>query len=275
MSSNIIKNAISKVFDDLSSHPEVTLHDLAWVYRFCPWNRYKLTHRPDFTLEWVWILVEDDTYLTDWDWDFICQHLDMTTEWLDGIFEDKLNFTLLSKHPNFTYHWMNLYIGAPWDLDYILQRPDFKDEDLLKVFLKPTQQWNDKLLRKKFGNDWYRCYKIADFNDPYFRYVNNLEEVFLQDKNQCKRTIKKWFDASVHRIVDHRNEGWNDSDDDDDFYLCGYFATHKYFGAKEFEKTWRHYHLKKELAPIAWHPDRYWDWCMSEDEKNEISKLWS
>ena len=25
--------------------------------------------------------------------------------------------------------------------------------------------------------------------------------------------------------------------------------------------------IKKELMPIAWHPLRYWDWCMSEDEK--------
>ena len=31
----------------------------------------------------------------------------------------------------------------------------------------------------------------------------------------------------------------------------------------------------KELIEIAWHPDRFWDWCLSEDEKNEIKKLWS
>ena len=24
---------------------------------------------------------------------------------------------------------------------------------------------------------------------------------------------------------------------------------------------------KEELLPIAWHPSRHWDWCMSEDEK--------
>ena len=26
--------------------------------------------------------------------------------------------------------------------------------------------------------------------------------------------------------------------------------------------------------PIAWHPSRYWDWCMPEDEKQETEKLW-
>ena len=26
--------------------------------------------------------------------------------------------------------------------------------------------------------------------------------------------------------------------------------------------------------PIAWHPSRYWDWCVPEDEKEETEKLW-
>ena len=30
--------------------------------------------------------------------------------------------------------------------------------------------------------------------------------------------------------------------------------------------------IKEELMPIAWHPSRYWDWCMSEDEKKETEK---
>lgn len=32
--------------------------------------------------------------------------------------------------------------------------------------------------------------------------------------------------------------------------------------------------IKNELLPLTWHPDRYWDWCMPEDEKQEISNLW-
>ena len=26
--------------------------------------------------------------------------------------------------------------------------------------------------------------------------------------------------------------------------------------------------IKEELMPIAWHPSRWWDWCVPEDEKN-------
>ena len=31
--------------------------------------------------------------------------------------------------------------------------------------------------------------------------------------------------------------------------------------------------IKKELMRVAWHPSRYWDSCMSEDEKKETEKL--
>ena len=31
--------------------------------------------------------------------------------------------------------------------------------------------------------------------------------------------------------------------------------------------------IKEELLPIAYHPSRYWAWCMSEDEKQETEKL--
>ena len=28
--------------------------------------------------------------------------------------------------------------------------------------------------------------------------------------------------------------------------------------------------IKKDLMPTAWHPSRWWDWCMTGDEKKEI-----
>ena len=32
--------------------------------------------------------------------------------------------------------------------------------------------------------------------------------------------------------------------------------------------------IKEGLLPVAWNPSGYWDWCMSEDEKQQIEKLW-
>ena len=33
--------------------------------------------------------------------------------------------------------------------------------------------------------------------------------------------------------------------------------------------------IKEELMRAAWHPSRWWDWCVPEDEKNETEKLWA
>ena len=27
--------------------------------------------------------------------------------------------------------------------------------------------------------------------------------------------------------------------------------------------------------PVAWHPTRWWDWCMSEDENKEIDPIFT
>ena len=43
--------------------------------------------------------------------------------------------------------------------------------------------------------------------------------------------------------------------------------------------TWRNAYIKRkaqkakikeELMPVAWHPDRWWNWCVPEDEKQEL-----
>ena len=49
-------------------------------------------------------------------------------------------------------------------------------------------------------------------------------------------------------------------------------------GCKDFyESYYKRKKLKKdtydELAPIAWHPDRWWDWCVDIEEKKELEKL--
>ena len=28
--------------------------------------------------------------------------------------------------------------------------------------------------------------------------------------------------------------------------------------------------IKEELMPVAWYPDRWWDWCVPEHEKKEL-----
>ena len=33
--------------------------------------------------------------------------------------------------------------------------------------------------------------------------------------------------------------------------------------------------LNEELMPVAWHPNRWWNFCMSEDEKKEAEPIFN
>ena len=49
-----------------------------------------------------------------------------------------------------------------------------------------------------------------------------------------------------------------DEDDPDTIFLIRLLAWHiKFRKRKELKKE-----LSEELMPVAWHPDRWWDWCM-------------
>ena len=32
--------------------------------------------------------------------------------------------------------------------------------------------------------------------------------------------------------------------------------------------------IRRQLLPIAWHPERVVDWCFDEDEKRDLKRLW-
>ena len=47
------------------------------------------------------------------------------------------------------------------------------------------------------------------------------------------------------------------------------------------QELFRHHHKREfsrriynELLPLAWHPDRFWDWCVCEEEKEFLGEMW-
>ena len=57
---------------------------------------------------------------------------------------------------------------------------------------------------------------------------------------------------------------FDDYDDEDNFF--------DWYGGYQKRKAHKT-SIKEELMPIAWHPSRWWDWSVSEDEKQETEKL--
>ena len=75
--------------------------------------------------------------------------------------------------------------------------------------------------------------------------------------------VPNWFVTHQQIKIWHDNDYWCYDDELIEWY--------KGYRKRKAQKT----SIKEELMPITWHPSRYWDWCMSEDEKKETEKSWS
>ena len=101
----------------------------------------------------------------------------------------------------------------------------------------------------KFVPDHFKRQEICDKavrDDPY-----SLQHV--PDWSVTKEWVCIWYDDSEYC----------DDDDEDNFF--------KWYQKRKVQKA----SIKEELMPIAWHPSKYWDWCISEDERKETEKLWA
>ena len=90
----------------------------------------------------------------------------------------------------------------------------------------------------------------------------------LKARRMCNKVVKKylWLLKYVSDwFVTHQQiKMWYDNDDycnDDDELINWYDGYQKCKAQKAL--------TKEELMPIAWHPSRWWDWCVPEDEKQE------
>ena len=71
-----------------------------------------------------------------------------------------------------------------------------------------------------------------------------------------------WYDD----YYDEDGAHWDDDENKNKF-----FDWYKGYQKRRGQKV----KIKEELLPIAWHPSRYWDWCVPKDEKQGIKKLWA
>ena len=92
----------------------------------------------------------------------------------------------------------------------------------------------------------------------------------IKEDSSSLQFVPDWFDTRDWMWM------WYDDYDDDDGHHwdnddeAKFFEWYDGYKKRKAQKA----SIKKELIPVAWHPSRYWDRCMSEDEKKETEKLW-
>ena len=109
------------------------------------------------------------------------------------------------------------------------------------------------------------CNKGVDMELCFLWLVPN----HLKTQGMCDKAVHKkpwllkyvpdWF------VTRQKLKLWDDHCIDD-----GYIKWCVVYQKRKAQKA----SVKKELMPIAWHPSRHSDWCVSEDEKKEIEKMW-
>ena len=85
----------------------------------------------------------------------------------------------------------------------------------------------------------------------------------LEANQRQLKYVPDWF------LAHQQLKMWRNNDD-----YCNNDELIEWYEGHQKRKTQKA-QIKKELMPIAWHPSRYWDWCMSEDEKQVTEKLWA
>ena len=109
-----------------------------------------------------------------------------------------------------------------------------------------TQEMCDEAVEEGTG--------LLEYVPDYLKTQSMCDKAFWED-TLCLQYIPDWF------VTQEQIDLWGDDDDyyDDDVLIECYhdYQQHKAQKAQ----------IKKELMPIACHPSRCWEWCMSEDEK--------
>ena len=122
-------------------------------------------------------------------------------------------------------------------------------------FLK-TQKMCDDAVKKclrvlKDVPDHLKTREMCDkalFDKAFWRYTFSLQ--YVPDWFVTQQQLKLW-----HHYDDCFNYG------DDNELIEWYKGYHKQKAQKAS--------IKEELVPIAWHPSRWWNWCVPKDEKKE------
>jgi len=168
----------------------------------------------------------------------------------------KYNIQLLKYVPEQfrTQEMCNKAIGKnPWTLELVPEQ--FKTQEMYnKVVGK--YPWALELVPEQFKTQ-KMCSEAVEFSIQFLKYVPD----HLKTEEMCNKAIEQ--NRQLYDIPD-----WILTSKM--LKKCG-DAIKKGYNRRKAQKT----QIKEELMPIAWHPNRAWDWCFDEEQKCDAEKLWS
>ena len=111
------------------------------------------------------------------------------------------------------------------------------------------------------------CFVTSEIIEKFHDALLAYDDILLFDEDFSKVTflLIRWV-----FLVQHLDKTDLDNDNsfyknDPDTFVRFLVWRNKFEKRKALKKD-----VSKELMSVAWHPTRWWDWCISEDQKKEI-----
>ena len=181
-----------------------------------------------------------------------------------------------------------------WGLWYLDEVPDqYRTWEICEGVVKKHPRWLEKV------PDTFKIQGMCEKAVEVDTYTLRLVPDHLKTQEMCERAVEKkpW---SLKFVPDrHKTQGKYYDVVQEGSYLAEYVPDwfvlqgklkilddYKGFCNNYFFDELIEWHdgyqkrkaqkakIKEELLHIVWHPSRYWDWCVHEDEKQELKKLW-
>ena len=126
------------------------------------------------------------------------------------------------------------------------------DDSIATLKLNPDWFVTGKMIEKLF-TALYADENILYFNEDSSNVVFNCNEMGILNTDINNINLDKDYDE----------------DDPDTIILIRLLAWHTKFEKRKALKK----DISEYLMPVAWHPNRWWDSCVSEEEKKEIHPM--
>ena len=117
-------------------------------------------------------------------------------------------------------------------------------------FLAPDHLKTQEMCNEVLEVDPWSLYNVPDHLK-----TQKMCDKAIKDDPSSVQFVPDWFVARIPIGVWYDDDYWYHDDD--------MIEWHDEYKKLKAQKT----SIKEELRSITWHPSRYWDWCMSEDEK--------
>lgn len=256
-------------WDAISRNPNLTLEfiekhiDKSWDWYGCLVNHTCITI--DF------IFKHEDK---QWDWREISSNPKITLDIIEKYIDKKWDWFGISRNPNVTMEFIEKYPNKDWDWDQIVRTPNVtlkiiennidKDWDWFHGISK-NPNLTLEFIEKYIDKDWDWS-EISQFQILTIEFVQKYI-----DKDW------EWSFSGIpynHYLTMDFIEAFSDKIDffalSSNLYELENVFGHDYYVRRRTYTIQQTKKIAEELIQKAWHPSRFYDWCLDEDDKNDI-----